>query len=254
MKKFCNNLSKSSLLFHNKKYIKTKQNQNNDLRNKSFNNSISQDTTNMHGSKSYSFLQTLSKNSTFYYTNKNFYKHDKTKTNLNTNNIFQNFKRNSSCLIKNNKTFYKNIYKEFDEKNKERKNKIENIKDSRKLRMKIFNILKKNPIPLCNKFENANSKYNTKIIKYLKGPYYSKNCINSNSKFKYNYLDRENIFLSRIFDSTIDIKNLPNNILRENFSEDELKSIWQKPNYYLKYNPYLKNVIIKKKKKFIRKY
>ena len=251
MKKFCNNLSKSSLLFHNKKYIKTKQNQNNDLRNKSFNNSISQDTTNMHGSKSYSFLQTLSKNSTFYYTNKNFYKHDKTKTNLNKNNIFQNFKRNSSCLIKNNKTFYKNIYKEFDEKNKERKNKIENIKDSRKLRMKIFNILKKNPIPLCNKFENSNSKYNTKIIKYLKGPYYSKNCINSNSKFKYNYLDRENIFLSRIFDSTIDIKNLPNNILRENFSEDELKSIWQKPNYYLKYNPYLKNVIIKKKKSLL---
>ena len=101
MKKSCHNLSKSSFLFHNKKFIQKKQNQNNDLRNKSFTNNNSQDTTNLHASKSFSFLQTLSKHSTYYYTNKNFYKHNKSKSNLNINNIFQNFKRNSSCLIKN---------------------------------------------------------------------------------------------------------------------------------------------------------
>jgi hypothetical protein len=254
MKKSCHNLSKSSFLFHNKKFIQKKQNQNNDLRNKSFTNNNSQDTTNLHASKSFSFLQTLSKHSTYYYTNKNFYKHNKSKSNLNINNIFQNFKRNSSSLIKPNKTFYKNIYQEFDEKNKERKNRIENIKDRRKLRMKIFNILKKNPISLCNKFENINSKYNNKIIKYLKGPYYLKKCINSNSKFKYNYLDRENIFLSRIYHSKIDIKNLPKEILKENLSEDELKSIWQKPNYFLNSNPYLKNTIIKKNKSLLENF
>ena len=253
MKKKCNNLLKYSVLLNDKKDIKKHQNQNNDLINKTFNNSISQDTTNLHVSKSFSFLQTSSKHST-YYTNKNFYKTNKNKSKLNTFNLFQNFKRNSSCLIKNNKTLYKNIYQEFDDKNKERKNKIENIKDCRKLRMKIFNILKKNSISLCNKFENSNSKYNIKIIKYLKGPYYLKKCINSNSKFKYNYLDRENLFLSGIFDSKIDLKNLPNEILKEHLNEDELKNIWQKPNYYLNYNPFLKNAIIKKNKSLLENF
>ena len=93
MKKKCNNLLKYSVLLNDKKDIKKHQNQNNDLINKTFNNSISQDTTNLHVSKSFSFLQTSSKHST-YYTNKNFYKTNKNKSKLNTFNLFQNFKRN----------------------------------------------------------------------------------------------------------------------------------------------------------------
>ena len=245
-------LNKTSLTFYERRLLEIKKKKKKQIKNKSLNNSL--EITNdlnpnslFSDAKNVSFYQTPSKYLNVYFMNKSLSlkpKKRRNKTNENNNN---NLKIISS-LINNNNIGKKTICEDFDRRQILRKNNILKADNKRKLRIKIFNLLRTKSISLCQKFEHNNSKYNEKVISYLKGPIYFKNALNSHSDFKYNYSDRENNLLSTVSNPEIIIQNLPQEILKEKLTDKEIKLLWQKPNYYLYLNPCLKNVKIKDNK------
>ena len=199
--------------------------------------------------KNISFYQTKSKYLNLYNMNKNLsFKICNRRNKLNEN------EKKEIILKKIQNYDKKQIYANFDERQQIRQFNIKNADYKRKLRVKIFNLLRTNSISFCKKFENKNMKYNEKIISYLKGPIYFKNVVNSNSKFKYNYLDRENNLISTIYNPEIIDKKLPQEILKEGLNNEELKLLWQNPNYYLYLNPFLKYATIKENKSLLNNF
>jgi len=251
-----NQLLKTSILYFENSINKRNKNKNVLLRNKSLNSkkeSINVSQFNNRNKmlidlKSLSFYQTKSKYLNLYNMNKNLSFNNCYSRNLNE------YKKKEINFKKIQNYNKKQIYESFDKKQQIRQYNIKQSDYKRKLRLKIFNLLRKNSISLCKKCENKNTKYNEKVISYLKGPIYFKNVVNSNSEFKYNYLDRENNFLSTVFNYDIIEKKLPQEILKEGLNNEELKLLWQKPNYYLYLNPFIKYFKIKENKSLLNNF
>ncbi len=169
-------------------------------------------------------------------------------------NLFQinkNLKRRTLSNDNLKNTFFAKNKNNIKEK---KVRKVKELNEMRKLRMKIFNVLNKNSISICDKFQHNTSKYNKKIFSYFKGPKYFKHCINSNSKFKLNCSDKENDLLKTISIPKLINEKLPYEILKEKLNDNELKLVWQKPNYFLYNNPYLKCLKVKENKSLLNNF
>ena len=224
-----------------------------------FRNKSNDESRNFSQLNNYKNKNLVLKNISFYLTKSKYLNLFNIKKNLSFKNYYSRNKltenEKKEINLKKIKNYNKKqVYENFDERQQIRQSNIKSSDYKRKLRLKIFNLLRKNSISFCKKFENKNMKYNKKIISYLKGPIYFKKAVNSNSEFKYNYLDRENNLISTIYNPEIKDKKIPQEILKEGLNNEELKLLWQNPNYYLYLNPFLKYAIIKDNKSLLNNF